>query len=322
MTKIIDQHISDRFTVVHADNVEAIRGIPDDAIGLTVTSVPFPAMYTYTNTSRDIGNTDGIPQMIDHFRYLAGGDGLLRATMPGRSCCVHLTQPSRFKHRDGVIGRRDFRGDMIRAMEDEGWTYTSEVAIDKDPQLRAVRSKDRGLLFKSLSSDSSVMSPVNIDYMIVFRKPGDNPVPIRAGRSYGNTDGWITEDEWIEWAHGVWYRWNPETRKGIRETDVLNVSIARDDHDERHLCPLQLGVIERCVKLWSAPGDVVCDPFSGIGSTGYRAVGLNRRYIGFELKESYYRQSIKYLQLAESRLGSQRSLFDGIEAAEELEVGS
>jgi hypothetical protein len=342
MTKIIDQCISESFALYHGDNVEVIAGLPDASVGLAVTSVPFPEMYVYNNTPRDIGNTSGAEEMLAHFRYVANADQLLRVMVPGRMFCVHLTNIPVFKHKDGFIGRNDFRGEMVRCMMDLGWIYHSEILIDKCPQQRARRTNDRGLLFKSLATDSSVMAPVMPDYVLCFRKHGDNPFPILAGRSikYGNPDGWLTSEEWVEWAHSVWYREIKEDSKsdapanypgrhlrhgGIRETDVLSGNGAADPLDERehreHPCPLQLGVIERCVKLWSAPGDVVLDPFSGIGSTGYKAVELGRKYVGIELKNSYYKQSIKYLRLAESRRGSQRSLFDGIEDTEEMEVG-
>jgi DNA modification methylase len=299
-TLILGQHIEEDFAVYHGDNVEVIRGMPDDSVGLVVTSPPFPSMYVYNNTARDIGNTKGIEEMLAHFRFLAGRDGLFRVVKPGRSICIHLTQVPVFQHQDGFVGRRDFRGGIIQLMIEEGWIYHSEVLIDKCPQIKAARTNDRGLLFKSLATDSSVMAPCMADYILVFRKPGINPEPIRAGRSvkYKNPDGWITQDEWIEWAAAAWYRRTKDYPGGISETDVLNVKVARTADDERHLCPLQLGVIERCVKLWSNPGDIVLDPFSGVGSTGYRAVQLHRKYVGIELKGSYFKQSIRYIRQA------------------------
>lgn len=293
------------------DVVKRIRELPDDSVGLTVTSPPFPGMYAYTNSPHDIGNVKSLGEAIEHLRFLI--PELLRVTMPGRSCCLHLTQAVAFKGTDGYIGVKDFRGAMIRAMEDAGWVYYGEVAIDKDPQIKAIRTKDRGLLFKSLATESAHMHMALADYLLQFRKPGENPKPIRAGISekYGNPDGWITAEEWIEWAAPVWYRARPEYPGGIRETDVLQVAAARDDNDEKHLCPLQLGVIERAVKLWSAPGDLVIDPFNGIGSTGYVALKLNRRYAGFELKESYWRVALKNLERAVNER-EQRDLFSGV----------
>lgn len=314
MTNVLAQHISEHFAVYHGDNVEVVAGLPDASVGLMVSSPPFPSMYVYSNTPRDIGNTSGVEEMLAHFRYLAGPDGLLRVLKPGRSFCVHLTQIPIFKHQEGYVGRRDFRGDVIRLMIDLGWIYHSEVLIDKCPQLRQARTHDVGLQFKSLANDSSVMAPTIPDYLLIFRKPGENPDPIRAGRSakYKNPDGWITQDEWIEWAAGVWYRKTKDYPGGIDVTDVLGVKAARTEQDEAHLCPLQLGVIERCVKLWSAPGEIVMDPFSGVGSTGYQVVQLNRRYVGVELKESYFRQSIRYLNQSVASRAGQPTLFDSL----------
>jgi len=291
------------------DSVERLLGVPDESIGLTVTSPPFPGMYAYTNSAHDMGNCDSIDAMIEQFKFLI--PELYRVTMPGRMCCVHLVQLTAMKSRDGFIGLKDYRGRVIDAFSDLGWAYAGEVTIDKNPQVQAVRNKERGLLFKSLARDSSVMRMAIADYLIYFRKPGENPIPIRAGKStkYNPGEGWISEEEWIEWAAPVWYRHREGWPGGIRETDVLNVAVARDTDDERHLCPLQLGVIERAVKLWSAPGDWVLDPFNGVGSTGHVALKLGRRYVGCELKESYWRTAQNYLRAAEHS-NSQTSLLD------------
>lgn len=314
MTKVLDQRITEDYALYHGDNVEVLAGLPDASVGLIVTSPPFPGMYAYSNSPRDIGNTDGIAEMVEHFRFLVGPERLLRVMMPGRTCCVHLMQLTSMKSREGYIGLKDYRGRIISLMEDEGWIYAGEVTIDKNPQVQAVRNKDRGLLFKSLAIDSSVMRMALADYLLYFRKPGDNPVPIRAGMSskYNHGRGWITEAEWVEWAAPVWYRQTKGMPGGIRETDVLNVACAREADDERHLCALQLGVIERAVKLWSAPGDIVLDPFSGVGSVGVRSVELGRRYVGTELKPSYHKQAIKNLEIAVSSRRGHASLFDSL----------
>jgi hypothetical protein len=280
------------------DSCEIIKAIKSESIGLSVFSPPFPGMYAYTNSARDIGNSQSIPGMIEHFKYLM--PELLRITMPGRLTCIHLMQLTAMKTRDGYIGIKDYRGAMINLMESCGWRFAGEVTIDKNPQVQATRNKERGLLFKSLSKDSAVMRMALADYLLYFRKDGENPIPIHAGISdrYNQEGGWITEEEWIEWAAPVWYRQQKGMTGGIRETDVLNVRQARDDEDERHLCPLQLGVIERAVKLWSAPGDTVFSPFAGIGSEGFMALKLNRKFIGIELKPSYWEVAQENLQLA------------------------
>lgn len=295
------------------DSCERIKEIEAESVGLSVFSPPFPGMYAYSNTSRDIGNTTTIDEMMDHFEFIM--PELLRVTMPGRMCCVHLMQLTAMQSRDGYIGVKDYRGRVIESMGTSGWVYAGEVTIDKNPQVQAVRNKERGLMFKTLASDSSLMRMALADYLIYFRKAGENPRKIRAGISqkYKNSHGWITEEEWIEWAAPVWYRrikkdgrrevgnypGTLQATDGIMETDVLNVSQARDDKDERHLCPLQLGVIERCIKLWSAPGDLVFSPFAGIGSEGYQALRFGRKFLGIELKPSYFREACHNLRAAE-----------------------
>jgi hypothetical protein len=298
----------DGWRLLLGDSAVRLKDIESESVGLTVTSPPFPGMYAYTNSAHDIGNTSGIQEMIDHFAFLV--PELYRVTMPGRMCCVHLVQLTAMKSREGWIGLKDYRGAVIELFARHGWPYAGEVTIDKNPQIQATRNKERGLLFKSLATDSSLMRMALADYLLYFRKPGENPQPIRAGVSdkYNEGGGWITEEEWIEWAAPVWYRHTAGYPGGIRETDVLNVAQARETDDERHLCPLQRGVIERAVKLWSAPGDLVLDPFNGIGSTGREALRLNRRYVGIELKESYYQTALGVLREAE-RLGVSQSLF-------------
>ena len=317
--KVLDQVEGDRYCAYNGDSCEVLTGLPDESVGLCVFSPPFPGMYAYTNSPRDVGNVKDFAQLVEHFSHLAGT--LHRVTQKGRICCVHLTQEPVFKGRDGYIGLRDFRGDMIRVMEAAGWRYFSEVTIDKNPMLKASRTKEATLLFKTLAADSSMNRPALADYIVVFKKDGENANPIRAGISerYDNRDGWITSDEWCEWAAPVWYRAMPKEKSphypfqegypsrgqqtdGINEGDVLrNFREGRENDDEKHLCPLQLGVIERCVKLWSNPDDVVLSPFMGIGSEGYVAIRHNRRFVGCELKPSYFRVACENLRDAELR---------------------
>lgn len=299
------------------DSCERIKELADNEVGLSIFSPPFPGMYAYTNSARDIGNVKNFSELIDHFGFLM--PELLRITMPGRSCCIHLTQEPVFKGRDGFVGLRDFRGLVIQRMEAAGWIYYGEVTIDKNPQLKASRTKEHSLLFKTLARDSSSVRMAMADYLLQFRKPGENPIPIEAGTHgrWNRDGGWITEDEWCEWASPVWYRKISEndaqrypnypaltqSTDGIAETDVLSVRDgSRENDDEKHICPLQLGVIERAVKLWSAPGDLVFSPFAGIGSEGYKAVMLGRRFVGVELKRSYWEVACRNLRDAERRL--------------------
>ena len=187
---------------------------------------------------------------------------------------------------DGITGARDFRGEIIRRFVAEGWIFHGEVTIDKDPQAQAIRTKSKGLLFIQKERDRVWLRPALADYIVVLRKPGENAVPIR--------DDQISNDEWISWARPIWY--------GVRESETLNVAEAREQADERHIAPRQLEVLRRCIRLWTNPGDLVLDPFAGIGSTGYVAIENGRRFVGVELKPSYHRQAARNLGAAQSRL--------------------
>ncbi|HXI15230.1 MAG TPA: DNA methyltransferase [Chloroflexota bacterium] len=308
---VVDQHVTDRAALYCGDSVDVVKGFRESSIGLTVTSVPFPGMYAYTNSARDIGNVKDIAQMIEQTRYLMGPQGLLRATMPGRLCAIHLSQTMAHKYRDGYIGIRDFRGQMIQLMQDEGWIFAGESTIDKDAQVKASRTKEQALLYKTLATDSTKCRPTLADYIVLFRKPGENPVPVKAAihEGYNPGGGWIAIEEWNEWAGPIWHRQRPGIPHGIKETDVLNVRQARETDDERHLCPLQLGVIDRLIKLYSAPGDTVYDPFGGIGSVPYIAVKLGRNGAASELKRSYFNSAVENVKTAEA-YQSQPSLLD------------
>ncbi len=292
MPGVIDQVVEENYAAYCGDSVELIEGIPDNSIGLSVFSPPFPGMYAYSNSARDMGNCATIDQMLAQFRFL--GRALLRPTMPGRRACCHLTQVPAFKWADGYLGLKDFRGRTIELMESEGWIYYGEVCINKCPQVKAARTNDSTLQMKTFVSHGEKLRPALADYILFFMKPGDSPEPIKCGThpKYPDATGWLTPEQWIEWAHPVW--------NDIRETNVLNVTAARDPEDEKHLCPLQLDVIERCVLLWSNPGDVVFSPFMGIGSEGYVALNHGRRFIGFELKPSYYKVACHNLAVAAS----------------------
>jgi len=296
MTVSEDAICADEWTLLMGDSCKRLDELEPESIGLWVFSPPFPGMYAYTNAAEDVGNSKSTNELLEHLRFMV--PKLLAATMPGRSCCIHLTQEPVFKGREGYTGRRDFRGRTIDLMESEGWIYTSEVTIDKNPQVKAARTKDHALLFKTLGQDSSASSPCMADYLLIFRKPGDNTDPIAAGMHprWNPDGGWITSEEWIEWAAPVWYRAVDGYPGGIRETDVLQVRHAREDKDEKHLCPLQLGVIERAVKLWSNPGDLVGDPFAGIGSTGHVALTHHRQFWGCELKRTYWEAAARTLE--------------------------
>ncbi len=283
------------WTLVRGDCVPALDALEPDSVGLSVYSPPFPALFVYSEDHRDLANRTGMDGLIAQLEFVAAG--VLRATMPGRVSAVHCMQIPASRSRDGYIGLHDFRGEIIRCHQRAGWIFVGEITISANPQAEAVRTKDAGLLFKSLSTDSARMRPALADYIVLFRKPGQNPEPIAAGQSpkYNAGGGWITQDEWIEWATPVWNHATAQHPQGIRQSNTLNVRIAREDADERHLCPLQLDVIRRLVKLYSNPGDLVLSPFAGVGSEGVVSLEEHRRFWGAELKDSYHRTAARNL---------------------------
>lgn len=283
------------WTLVNGDCIEVLPTLARGSVDLSVYSPPFISLYTYTASERDIGNCRTVEEFFTHLGFMIRA--LLAATKPGRLTCVHVAQVPAMLERDGYIGLRDFRGKTIEAYEANGWIYTGEVCIDKDPQAQAIRTKSKALLFAQLRKDSSWLRPALADYILVFRAPGENPVPIRPD---------LTNEEWIQWARPIWY--------GIRESDTLQVADARNEDDERHICPLQLGTIERCIRLWSNPGELVVSPFAGIASEGYEAVRLGRRYFGVELKPSYYAVGLRNLRTADG-MQAQGDLLAGVDQA-------
>lgn len=283
------------WSLVNGDCIEELERLPAHSVDLSVYSPPFISLYTYTASERDMGNCATATEFFAHFAFLQRA--LLRVTRPGRLSCCHVAQVPAMLGRDGYIGMKDFRGATIQSFEANGWIYHGEVCIDKDPQAQAIRTKSKSLLFVQLRKDSSWMRMALADYILLFRKPGENPTPIKPD---------LTNEDWIEWARPIWY--------GIRESDTLQVAEARDDDDERHVCPLQLGTIERCIRLWSNPGELVLSPFAGIGSEGYESVRLGRRFLGIELKSSYYALAIKNLRAAE-QAKLQGTLFSGTDGS-------
>ena len=280
----------DNYTLMLGDSSERMAEIEDGSVDLSVFSPPFMSLYTYSPTERDLGNCHGEEEFFTHFTYII--DHLLRITKPGRLCAVHVSQVPAMLVRDDYIGMKDFRGKTIEAFERRDWIYHGEVCIDKDPQAQSIRTRAKGLAFKQLHKDSSWMRPALADYILLFRKPGDNLVPIVPD---------VDNNTWIEWARPIWY--------GIKETDTLNAVEARESQDERHICPLQLGTIERVIRLWSNPNEVICSPFAGIGSEGYMAVKLGRRFIGCELKRSYFDVAVSNLDNA-VQAKAEKTLFD------------
>lgn len=265
------------------DSCERMREIPSDSVDLSVYSPPFDSLFTYSPSPRDLGNSASRAEFFQHYAFIIAEN--LRITKPGRNACVHVQQITTSKATHGHIGMTDFRGDVIRAYQAAGWVYYGEAAVNKDPQAQAIRTKAHTLMFVSLDRDAAVLRPALADYLLIFKKPGDNAVPIK---------GDVSRDEWIEWAQPVW--WN------IRETNTLNYRSARESADERHICPLQLDFIERCVRLWSNPGELVFTPFAGIGSEVWSAVKFGRRGLGIELKGSYWQTAAANLRELEAQM--------------------
>jgi DNA modification methylase len=259
------------------DSCERLAEIPDESIDLSVYSPPFDSLYTYSPSLRDLGNSASRAEFLEHYGFIIREN--LRVTKPGRNACVHVQQLTTSKATHGYMGMNgDFRGDVIRAYMDAGWIYYGEACVNKDPQAQAIRTKAHTLMFVTLDRDSAALRPALADYLLIFKKPGDNQVPIK---------GDVTRDEWIEWAQPVWLN--------IRETNTLNARVAREEKDERHIAPLQLDFIERCVRLWSNRGETLLTPFAGIGSEVYTAVKHGRRGVGIELKPSYWATAVDNL---------------------------
>lgn len=280
--KILDQRIEEFYSVYHGDSCEVIKGIPDDSIHYTIFSPPFSSLYTYSNSDRDMGNSKNDDEFYEHFTYLV--KELYRITMPGRLLSFHCINIPLMKQKDGVIGLKDFRGDLIKIFIEAGFIFHSEVCIWKNPVTEMQRTKALGLLHKQIKKDSSMSRQGIPDYVITMRKPGENPEPIE------HTNDTFPVDLWQKYASPVWM--------DIRQSDTLQKKSARAEEDERHICPLQLEVIKRCICLWTNPGDIVLDPFAGIGSSNYMALRLDRRTIGIELKDSYYVQAVSNCEIA------------------------
>lgn len=265
------------------DSCERLGEIEDNSIDLSVFSPPFASLYTYSPSERDLGNSSDRDEFFSHFGFIT--DHLLRVTKVGRLACVHVQQLTTTKATHGYNAITDFRGQVIAHFQEHGWWLHGEVTIDKDPQVQAIRTKAHALMFKTLRSDSSRSRPGLADYLLIFKKPGESEVPI-----IGDVDN----ETWIDWARPVWY--------DIRESETLNTRVARDDADERHICPLQLPLIERCVRLWSNKGDVVLSPFAGIGSEGVVSVQQGRQFIGCELKPSYWKTACENIGMASGQM--------------------
>lgn len=315
MAKVNDQASGEGWHIWNGDCIEVARGLPDESVHQIIYSPPFESLYTFSDDPRDMSNCSDKDTFWTHFKFLI--DQCFRIMKPGRIACVHVMQLPTSKTRDGFIGIRDFRGEVVRAHQDAGFIFHSEVMIRKDPVSAMQRSKSIGLLHKQLVKDSTISRMALADYVVVFRKPGDNTEPVSgpfdayygseaepdgALKSESNFRGVSWDKPGSPWySVAVWQRYAESVWMDIAQGDVLSRKDARDEPDEAHISPLQLTVIRRCVDLWSNPGDVVFSPFAGIGSELYVAVDMGRRAIGSELKPSYFKQAVKNLQSIEHK---------------------
>lgn len=296
-----NQVVTDQYALYQGDCCELVRAIATDSVGFGIHSPPFDGLYKFSSSERDLSNSEG-DQFWQHYGFLIAE--LLRVTKPGRLHSVHVMQLPASKTRDGFIGMRDFRGQVIRAYQAAGWIFHSEVCIWKDPVVAQQRTKSIRLLHKQVVKDSALSGQGLADYIVTFRKPGDNPEPISGGFGEYIGDGdepdrskFTTADDTRNWySIEIWQRYASPVWTDIRQTRTLQYRGGRDEKDELHISPLQLDVIERCIQLWSNPGDSVLTPFLGIGSEVWSAVRMGRVGIGFELKPSYFAQAVRNLE--------------------------
>ena len=291
------KEIAKEYSLYNGDSAEVLTKIPDNSIHYEIYSPPFQSLYVYSNSDRDLGNCRTADEFYEQFFFIA--KELYRVLMPGRLMSFHCMNLPTSKERDGYIGIRDFRGELIKFFQDIGFIYHSEVCIWKDPVTAMQRTKALGLLHKQLKKDSCMSRQGIPDYLVTMRKPGENPERVT------HTNDSFPVFVWQKYASPIWTDINPN--------DTLQYRSAREEQDERHICPLQLQVIQRGIELWTNPGDIVLTPFMGIGSEAYMAVKMGRRAVGVELKDSYYRQAVANVKEA---LNQQTDLFEYINAGQ------
>lgn len=281
----LNQTIKEKYALYNGDCVEVLLGLPEHSVDYSIFSPPFSSLYTYSNSARDMGNCRTDAEFFAHFTFLVRQ--LSRIMKPGRNVSFHCMQLPTSKVREGYIGLKDFRGDLIRAFQAEGFIYASEVCIWKDPVTAMQRTKALGLLHKTVRNNASMSRQGIADYLVTMRAPGDVAEDDRVTHPDNN----YPVDHWQKIASPIWDDINPN--------DTLQFRSAREHDDERHICPLQLDLIERCIIMWSNPGNVVLSPFMGIGSEGVVAIKLKRKFVGVELKEAYWLQACKHIESAE-----------------------
>ncbi len=314
--RVIDQKVTDEYAIYHGDCVSVLRGLPADSVHMSISSPPFGSLYSYTDAQADMSNVRTDDEFFAGMEFMVAE--LARVMMPGRIVAWHCMNLPSTIERDGFIGIRDFRGDLIRLYQKHGFIYHSEVVIWKDPLIAATRTHAIGLAHKQIVQDSAICRTGIPDYLVAMRKPGKNPEPVTHQPS--GFDRWIGPPEREpkqekkkdpgknKYSHEVWQRYASPVWFDIDPSDTLQRESAREDEDSRHICPLQLTVIRRAIELWSNPGDTILSPFAGIGSEGYVALEEGRRFVGAELKESYWRNACANLESA-LRLRDQGTLY-------------
>lgn len=329
---ILEQQITDEYAIYNGDCIDVIQSLPDESVHLSIYSPPFCGLYTYSSNERDLSNCRTYAEFFEHYRFLV--EQITRVTLPGRLSGVHcMDVPNNGANLGG--GLTDFPGDIIRLHQSLGWDYTGRYCVWKEPLAVRTRTMAKGLAHKQIVDDSSLCDVASADYLLMFRKRGENPIPIAhptgleryAGereipRELLRYKNWKGKQTGNRYSHWIWRQYASAFWDDVRLSRVLPYKEARDQEDEKHMHPLQLDVIERACVLWSNPGEVVFTPFMGVGSEVYGAVINRRKAIGVELKPSYYRQAVKNLQIAVENLVDQAGLFDGVGAevdADELD---
>ena len=306
---LTDEEHGDNWTLMLGDSCERLAELEDNSIDLSVCSPPFDSLFTYSPSMRDLGNNPNRGAFLDHYRYIV--EHQLRVTKPGRLACIHVQQIATQKAKDGYLGLTDFRGDVIRLFQDVGWIFHGETTCFKNPQSQSIVKKVHALAFKTKNKDSTRCRPALADYLLIFRKPGENEVPV-PNLPVG---GEVSNEDWIEWAGPIWYDTTDGRHGGIggdhhspawttiRETEILKGKNV-DGDDEKHMAPLQLEFIRRCVLLYSNPGETVLSPFGGIGSEPYVAVKHGRKAISCELKHSYWQLAVKHMRELDAEMNA------------------
>lgn len=300
-TYVTDDAVGNGWTLSLGDACERMAELEENSVDMSVCSPPFDSLFTYSPSIRDLGNSSSRAEFLDHYRYIV--EQQLRATQPGRVACIHVQQVTTTKATHGYIGMTDFRGDVIRLFQEVGWIFHGETTVWKDPQAQSIRTKSYSLAFQTKNRDSVSCRPALADYLLIFRKPGENLQRV----THSANEGEVTNQDWIEWASPIWTDiqdggWLTDDGNispvwfNIRESETLNYRVARDSSDEKHIAPLQLEFIRRCVLLYSNPGELVLSPFAGIGSEIWVARKFGRQGIGYELKPSYWNTAVDNLR--------------------------